>query len=323
MNPVSIPKGWIFIAPVAQDGSSRSYSRIEKDGHSAIYMDCAGSATAANDISDFISIGKWLNSTGLNAPDIYEQGQDYLIIEDFGSTTFKKALASQNAGELYALAVDVLNHLRSQKEMPVLPDYYESNVHKGRQRIIDWYAPLVRHQKNPPGFAEEYLAVWNEIEKSLSPAPQGFVHGDFHLENLMWVPDEKGIKRCGIIDFQGAMHGPGAYDLGNLLEDVRIDVPEDVRSHYLDAHDDDFKARYRILTTQFHGRVLGQFIKLAAKDHKTGYLQYMPRVQVLIQRALQEPLLQPLKEFLDKNEISLDTKPDLTNIRSLVAEDAF
>jgi aminoglycoside/choline kinase family phosphotransferase len=131
------------------------------------------------------------------------------------------------------------------------------------------------------------------------------------------------VKRCGIIDFQGAMRGPGAYDLGNLLEDVRIDVPVEIRDRYLAAQNEDFKTRYRILTTQFHCRVLGQFIRLAAKDYKTGYLQYIPRVQNLIQCALQEPLLHPLKEFLDKNKISLDAQPDLKNIRSLVAEDAF
>ena len=286
-------------------------------------MDCGSSPTAAADITDFIAIGTWLNSIGLNAPDIYEQGRDYLVIEDFGSTTFKKAFAVEKSDDLYALAVEVLDHLRVQKNIPSLPDYYQSNVHKGRRRIIDWYAPLVRHEKNPEGFVEEYLAVWDEIEKSCSPGPEGFVHADFHLENLMWLPGENGIKRCGILDFQGAMHGPGAYDLGNLLEDVRIDVPVEIRDRYLAVYDEDFKARYRILTTQFHCRVLGQFIRLAAKDHKTGYLQYIPRVQSLIRQALQEPLLQPVKEFLDKNTISLEAQPDLNNIRSLVAEDAF
>lgn len=323
MKPVVAPKGWVFVAPVAEDGSSRRYSRIEKNGHSAIYMDCGSSPSAAGDISDFIALGAWLNAIGLNAPNIYEQGRDYLVIEDFGDTTFKKALGTEKPDDLYALAADVLSHLRAQKNIPSLPDYYQSNVHKARRRIIDWYAPLVRHEKNPLGLVDEYLAVWDEIEKSCAPGPEGFVHADFHLENLMWLPGENGVKRCGIIDFQGAMRGPGAYDLGNLLEDVRSDVPVEIRNRYLAAYGDDFKIFYRILTTQFHCRVLGQFIKLAAKDHKTGYLQYMPRVQMLIRRALEDPLLQPLKEFLKNNNISLESKPDLKNIRALVAEDAF
>jgi N-acetylmuramate 1-kinase len=311
------------VEPVSQDGSDRRYSRIEKNGHTAIYMDCGYSRTAASDISDFMTIGNWLNDIGLNAPDIYEQGRDYLVIEDFGDLTFKKALVTHNPVELYDIAVEVLTHLREQKEIPVLPNYYQSNVHKGHRRIIDWYVPVIKRQENPQGMVQEYLDVWAQIERHMVPAPKSFVHADFHFENLMWIPDEKQLRRCGIIDFQGAMNGPDAYDLGNLLEDARLDVPMEIQSRYLATQDRDFKIRYRILTTQFHCRVIGQFIKMAARDHKTGYLQYIPRVQTLIRRALQDPLLKPLKEFLDKNGVSLNEKPDLTDIKSLVDPNAF
>jgi aminoglycoside/choline kinase family phosphotransferase len=323
VKPVNAPQGWTFLEPVAQDGSSRRYSRIEKNGHAAVHMDCGYSPAAATDIADFVRIGNWLNGIGLNAPDIYEQGRDYLVIEDFGDLTFKSALAVQGADELYGLAIDVMNHMQAQKDIPVLPGYYQSNVHKGRRRIIDWYAPLVRQQENPAGLVQEYLDVWSAIEKYAAPVEDCFVHADFHLENLMFLPDRKGLHRCGIIDFQGAMSGPDVYDLGNLLEDVRIDVPMAIRSRYLAARDPAFKIRYRILTTQFHCRVLGQFIKLAVKDHKTDYLHYIPRVQTLIRRALQDPLLKPLKEFFDKSGISLHAKIDLRDVKSLVAPDAF
>ncbi len=133
----------------------------------------------------------------------------------------------------------------------------------------------------------------------------------------MFLPGEKGLKRCGILDFQDALLGSGLYDLGNLLEDVRIDVPPAIRKKYA-PHD----PAYRILATQFHCRVVGQFIRMAAKDHKTGYLQYIPRTQAYIQDALQEPLLKPLRNFFDKNGIAFDAKPDLTDIKSFVRPDA-
>lgn len=325
MKPVVAPKGWDVVESVGRDGSTRRYFRVEKAGRKAILMDCTQGETPGHALSDFIRIGEWLNGIGLKAPQVYEGdvAAGYVVAEDFGDVSFKKALNKDNAGELYGVAADVLSHLRGQTSIPALPEYYESFVHKGRRRIIDWYAPLARHEKNPPGFVEDYLAVWDEIEKSVPSAAPGFVHVDFHVENLMWLPGEKGVKRCGILDFQGAMRGPGAYDMGNLLEDVRIDVPLEIRDRYLAAQDDDFKIRYRILTTQFHCRVLGQFIRLAAKDYKTGYLQYIPRVQMLIRQALEEPFLQPLKEFLENNNISLEAKPDLKNIKVLVAEDAF
>ncbi len=49
---------------------------------------------------------------------------------------------------------------------------------------------------------------------------------DFHSPNIIWLGDRTGILRVGIIDFQDAVLGPAAYDLVSLLQDARIDVPE-------------------------------------------------------------------------------------------------
>ncbi len=322
MKPSLVPKGWTVLAPVGQDASTRRYSRVEKGGRTAILMDCSHGETPGHNLNDFIRISKWLNEAGLKAPEIYESEKDYLIIEDFGDVSFKKALTKNNAGELYGLAADVLTHLEKQKDIPQLPAYIDSNVHKGHRRVIDWYAPLVRHEKNPDNLLKDYLTAWAEIEKKLPTCPQGFVHVDFHVENLMLLPNEKGLKRCGILDFQGAMCGPLPYDLGNLLEDVRADVTPAIKDKTLKSRDDNFRAWTRILATQFHCRVVGQFIKMAAKDHKTGYLQYIPRTQAYISAALQDPLLQPLKNFFGENGISFDAAPDLKNIKALVRPDA-
>ena len=34
---------------------------------------------------------------------------------------------------------------------------------------------------------------------------------------------QEGAKKCALIDYQHAMHGPLAYDLVNLLEDARVE----------------------------------------------------------------------------------------------------
>ena len=49
---------------------------------------------------------------------------------------------------------------------------------------------------------------------------------DYHSPNLMWLPERKGVKSVGILDFQDALRGPLAYDLVSLLQDARLDVPE-------------------------------------------------------------------------------------------------
>ncbi|MGB4057412.1 MAG: phosphotransferase [Alphaproteobacteria bacterium] len=320
---IPAPKGWALIEVVAQDGSTRQYSRIEKNGQMAILMDCSHGETPGHNFQDFIRLSKWLRGIGLHAPEIYEEGDRFLIVEDFGNLSFKKAITPENAEDLYMLAADVLAHIQKQKEIPVLPDYYDSNVHKGHRRVIDWYVPCIRQKKNQDGLIGEYHAAWREIEKQMPPCPQGFVHADYHVENLMFLPQEKGIMRCGIIDFQGAMRGPLPYDLGNLLWDARADLSQDIRKEILGGYAEDFRLWTRILALQFHCRVIGQFIKMAAKDHKTGYLQYIPRVQNYIKAALAYEELKPLRLFFSDNGIAFDDRPTLENIRNLVAPDAF
>lgn len=283
---------WSVKESIVQDGSSRRYDRVKKSGQTAILMDCSGGETPGHRVQDFLRIGAWLRDIGLNAPEIYEadEAAGFVLMEDFGDVSFRKALgAGHDAAELYALAADVLKHLATQKDLPELPKYYESHVHKNHRYVIEYYAPSAS--------VENYLAAWAEIESRLPPCPQGFLHIDFHVENLMFLPDRDGLKRCGILDFQGAMKGPLPYDLGNLLEDARYDVPEEIRAEILSGFNEDFRCWYRVLTTQFHCRVIGQFIKMAAENGKTGYLQHIPRLEKYILQALKDPLLSPLNAF--------------------------
>lgn len=322
MKPGLVKQGWSIIEPVSQDGSSRHYYRVEKNNRRAILMDCSGPETPGHSLKDYIRINEWLRSVDLNAPEIYEAGDDYAIVEDFGSISFKAALQTEGVEQIYGVATSVLNELAKAKNVPVLPEYKNSAIDKGHRRIIDWYVPAIKNQKNSSGLVEEYLDIWQEIEKNLPPLPMGFIHCDYHAENLMWVPHEKGLKRCGIIDFQGAMKGPLPYDMANILEDARTDAPPDVREFILSHYDSNYRKWYRIMGTQFHCRVIGQFIKMAVNG-KPQYLQYIPRVQSYIQDALKDPLLAPLKKFFAENKIGFQTSPDITNIKTLVAPDAF
>ncbi len=307
--------GWSMRGSVAQDGSARRYFRVEKDSSTAILMEVMGD-TPGHRIEDFIAIGSWLNDIGLNAPKIYEAQNNLLLLEDFDDLSFKDALVGgEDAGTLYGLASDVLKHLNTNDCPLSLPNYYDSHVHMGHRRMIDWFVPAQRKLKNPDGLAEEYLKIWAEIEAGLAPCAKGFMHIDFHVQNLMWLPQESGVKRCGILDFQGGMVGPAAYDLGNLLEDARINVSPDIRKSILAGYDEEFLAHYRVLTTQFHCRVIGQFIKMALQTGKGEYLECIPRVGKYIDEALQDPLLKPLNEFL------CDLKLDFMDIKMLNADE--
>ncbi len=132
---------------MGQDASTRSYARVEKSGRAAILMDCSLDERPDHGLDDYIRIAGWLNDIGLRAPEIYEREKNYLIIEDFGNISFKKAMEQNGPAEIYALAADVLAHLREQKNLPSMPPYYDSNVHKTHRRVIDWYVPTVKRKK--------------------------------------------------------------------------------------------------------------------------------------------------------------------------------
>ncbi len=325
---------------VGDDGSFRRYFRLTKDGMKTVILmeavpDGHAIATPGHSLRDFVLIGNWLGASGLRTPHILakDEANGFILMEDFGDTSFKRALENgHDRRDLYELATDVLIGLRDDYPDIDLPDYYASHVHAGRRRLVDWYMPACFMRRMPDGMRETYLAVWGAIEDSLPPPPKGFLHIDFHFENLMLLPGE-GIGRCGILDFQGAMTGPSPYDLANLLEDARVDVPADLRQAMLDRYcadmgpgeTADFMAWYRVMATQFHCRIIGQCIRWAVRDNKTRYLALMPRVAGYIREGLKDPVLAPLAIWCREQGLDFSKVDgfDIQAIRPLIRPDAF
>lgn len=313
--------GWTILAPLPQDGSARSYIRVEKRGRTALFMDCGPPELTR--LSDYVRVGNWLRSIGLRSPEIYagDEAANIAIVEDFGNTSVKAAiLQGQDPKPLYEAAGDILRTLE-QTPCPLdLGSFWKSPMRRARQRLVDWYIPAVRQEQNPQGLRESYLAIWDSIEASLPKPAEGFMHVDFHVENLMVLQDGS----LGIIDFQEALRGPLAYDLVNLLEDMRADVPPSIQQDLLKDRDENFLSWYRVLGTQFHMRLLGQCVRWAIKDNKPHYMQFMPRLEAYVLKALQDPVLAPMKHWCDQEGLSFkplaDLEPD--RIRPLIADDA-
>lgn len=324
--------GWAIENSVGQDSSIRRYFRVQKGKSRAVLMetvpDGSTHATPGHSLGDFIRIAEWLRAIGLKAPEIYEEDREggYLLLEDLGQTCFRDALDNgQPSEELYQLGKDVLDHIAAQDCPLELQDYYVSHVHRRHRRVVDWFMPLVRGRVNEVDLVESYRHVWHEIEAA-QPRPEfGFLHIDFHAQNLMWLPEESGLQRCGILDFQGAMIGPRPYDLANLLEDARCDVPTDVKAHILSQLSDAERIWFRILATQFHCRVIGQFIKQAVIDKNPAYLKHIMRLQNYLAEGLKDPVLAPLANWFAQHNIDFTRVVPLENLdilRDLIAEDA-
>jgi aminoglycoside/choline kinase family phosphotransferase len=335
--------GWqgVTLEPVAEDGAFRRYFRLRRDGRTVILMETVPAsspiATPGHRMDDFIRLGGWLRNLGINTPKIYQSDEigGYMLLEDFGDLSFKRALENGvDPMALYTVGVDVLQRLGNADPTGMnLPRYYDSLIHANRRRVVDWYMPAVRGQRNPDGLAESYLAVWDAIERSLPPCPQTVLHHDFHVENLMWLPDRQGLQQCGVLDYQWAMTGPAPYDLINFLEDARMDVAPEIREAMLTrfcanmdgAEAQIFRAWYLVLATQFHCRIIGQFIRLAVRDGKMRYLPHMPRLAAYLRAELNDPLLRPLRDWFVREKIDFSTLPviDVESIRSNIRTDAF
>lgn len=312
------------IVPLARDVSPREYFRVMKEGQSYVLMlyPDANEAHQA-ELNAFIRIDEWLVAQGISAPQIHMVNHDkcYALLEDLGALSFGGALRDGGVlsqSDLYALGGDVLRRLARATPPHNLPHYGESRIHANRRQLIDYYFPLETGKRHGDDLVAQYYAVWDEIEASLPPCPQGFVHGDFHLENLMLRPQYDGLARCALIDFQDALSGPLPYDLVNLLEDARVDVPQSIRSNVLDAYCSDmddatrdaFLKWYRVLGTQFHGRVIGLFVKLAAEQGRDQYLVHVPRLQEYIQNGVNDPVLAPLKAWFAKVGVDFSSIKD-------------
>jgi aminoglycoside/choline kinase family phosphotransferase len=310
--------GYTLGEAAGQDVSSRRYFRIHSKTDNSVKIlmesmpDSAAGASEGHKMADFVRIADYLIQNGLRAPvvDTVDHDGGYMILEDFGTMSFKRAgeesLWPREA--LYALAADVLVKMRALTDLPDLPEYYDSRIHAGHRDIITYAVPYYTAHQASEDLHGEYWGLWEKIENSLPPCPSGFMHIDYHGENLMVLKDTESTDQCGIIDFQEAMIGPCAYDLVNLLEDARIDVPMDIRTAMIEQYctgmtadeRETFMAWYRILGTQFHCRVLGLFVRLGYLEGNAKYAAFIPILQKHLREGLSDPLLAPIKRFFTK-----------------------
>jgi aminoglycoside/choline kinase family phosphotransferase len=171
--------------------------------------------------------------------------------------------------------------------------------------FVEWRTPNVT-----PGEKEDFRAAWRAVLPVAHRVPESLLLRDYHVANLMLLPNRPGIRRAGLLDFQDAYRGPVTYDLVSLLEDARRDVPETLQrklfARYLAAFPgldrEHFETSAAILAAQRHTRVLGIFERLARKEGKLDYRRlHSPRVEKLLQKALQHPALATVKTWMDRH----------------------
>lgn len=299
--------GWDTVAqPLTGDASNRKYFRLRKAGQTVILMDAS---RALASVAPFIRMEGHLLRLGFSAPAILarDETKGFLLLEDFGDTTFAQLLEEGAEPEkLFTLATDVLIALHQHPQ--AIPDglraYHPEKMLADIQLFLDWCTPGISEMGR-----EEFSIAWREVLPVAHRVPASLLLRDYHVANLMLLPDRTGVRQAGLLDFQDAYQGPITYDLVSLLEDARHDVPEAVRekmaARYLaqfPALDrDHFETSRAILAALRHTRVLAIFERLSRCEGKQDYKQHhSPRVERLLQKALRHPALAGVKRWFDQ-----------------------
>lgn len=294
------------------DASFRRYERLALDKRRAMLMDAP---PPREDVRPFLRVARHLTSLGFSAPQIYEADENagLLIIEDLGDDTYTRLLArGADERELYALAVDVLIALHRLPDRDVipagLPPYDDKRLLDEAKLLVDWFMPAITGTAVPQPVIDEYVKLWQAVLPLTRFAPPTLVLRDYHVDNLMGLPQRQGVAACGLLDFQDAVAGATAYDVVSLLEDARRDLapglPEAMMQRYLAAFPAldkrAFAAAAAILSAQRNAKIIGIFTRLSRRDGKHHYLAHIPRVWRLLEQDLQHPALKDMRGWFDR-----------------------
>lgn len=323
------------------DASARSYARFHNGVRKAVLMDSPKApdgppvvdgksyseiAHLAEDVSSFVAIAQELTRAGISVPHIraHDLEQGFLIIDDFGSRVFGNEIAAGRDMEpLWCAGVDVLLELRRSpppSELPLpgggchrLSTYDEQALMIEAALLPDWYWRWAKGEVIPQEARSDFTSRWSPITQILAQEAAGWVLRDFHSPNLMWLDGAEGLQRVGVLDFQDAVIGHPAYDLVSLLQDARLDVPDETENVLLDYYcnacaqaEGDFnealfRARYAMLGAQRNTKILGIFTRLAERDNKQGYLVHLPRIWRYLRKNLAHPELENLRLWYEEH----------------------
>jgi N-acetylmuramate 1-kinase len=292
--------------PLTGDASARKYFRLRRDKQSAVLMDASQNRES---VAPFIRINQHLHQLGFSVPAILarDENKGFLLLEDFGDDTFVRLLdRGSDAEKLFTLATDALTalHQHPQAIPNGLRAYHPEKMLGDIELFLEWCTPGI----SEAGRAE-FRAVWREVLPVAHQVPASLLLRDFHVANLMLLPDREGVRQAGLLDFQDAYQGPITYDLVSLLEDARRDVPDPLRkkmvTRYLAGSPaldlETFAPSMAILAALRHTRVLAIFERLSRREQKHEYKKlHSPRVEHLLQRALMHPALAGVKRWMER-----------------------
>ena len=311
-------RGWVAdqlhteavdLIPASEDASFRRYFRVATERGSLIVVDAP---PPHEDCATFVRVAHVFRDAGVNVPAIVAQdvGRGFLLVTDFGATTYLAQIAVGEADPLYHDALAALVTIQKASRIGVLPEYDRALLRREVELFAQWYIDRHLAQALSAQEAANLEEVLQALLANNLAQPRVFVHRDYHSRNLMHT-----VPNPGILDFQDAVYGPITYDLVSLLKDAYVEWNEErildwairyweqARTAGLPVGSDfgTFYRDFEWMGVQRHLKVLGIFARLWHRDGKARYLADLPRVLRYVERACERYReLFPLADLLDR-----------------------
>ena len=305
------------IKKISGDASDREFYKIEKNFKSTILV--KANKDKFQNLIVYAAINNLLIKNKIKAPELIQEyfSKNMMEIENLGNQSFLEYIKNKkNKLNDYKKLIELIiklqkikfkKSIRFKNNKIRINKYNLSELHKESDLFFDWYLKSNSKKKE---FNKNKNRIKKELDilyKNLYFQEMCFVHRDFHASNIM-VKN----KKFGLIDSQDALNGNLLYDVASLIDDVRIKLPRELKSllfsYYLSKtnkikNDKEkllAKNDFDILSVQRNLKILGIFVRLCKRDHKSIYLKYLPYIWKLLELRLKNPIFIDLKYLLNK-----------------------
>jgi aminoglycoside/choline kinase family phosphotransferase len=277
----------------------------------------AVSRLAASRVEAFAAVAGFLNQLGLSAPMVLDQDipRGLALLEDLGDDLFARAIERDaNEAQLYEAAGETLAAVHRAPAPFTLP--YRGGEwpllsfdHLALSANVDLFVEWMPKRDLDMRVSEQTRLRWERVRENMiarsEDFPRALMLRDTHAENLIWLPQRKGLARVGLLDFQDAVLGWGEWDMSMLLHDARRDVSAAARAAAVRAWLDgtgtrqaDFEERLAVLGAMNIMRIMGVFARLVVRDGKPRYDSFQPRLRGLLNETLGHPSLAEARDFV-------------------------
>ena len=230
-------------------------------------------------------------------------------MEDFGDNRYDKLIDIMNPKDILIDAINSIIEIQNaQKPLQneFLKIYNFSSFKIEIAEFADFYLPFKNISKD---IIDEFLSNWRLEFENINFKWDSFVHKDFELTNLMYLPDRVGHLKCGILDFQNAFIGFSGWDVFSLLENPRIyfedKYNDELVEYYFNKTNQnlsfsEFLVQYYFLNTARQSRIIGRWINLDKKNKNNDYSKYLHVTTKRLEKSLYNLQNEKLSKLYDK-----------------------